>query len=66
MLSAQIADPANWGAVTIVSTDMRVWGEKNKDKKADILVSELLGSFGEQSQSSNRVIMQTYKHPDSQ
>ena len=34
-----------WGErVTIVSTDMRKW---NSDKKADIIVSELLGSFGD-------------------
>ena len=34
-----------WGdQVTIVETDMRVW---NAPEKADILVSELLGSFGD-------------------
>ena len=42
-----MADPDNWGAVTIVSTDMRVWAEKSGGKKCDILVSELLGSFGD-------------------
>ena len=30
--------------VTVVSTDMRFW---NAPEKADILVSELLGSFGD-------------------
>ncbi|KAL6062042.1 Protein arginine N-methyltransferase 5, variant 2 [Balamuthia mandrillaris] len=35
----------NWGdMVTIVNTDMRVW---DAPEKADILVSELLGSFGD-------------------
>lgn len=34
-----------WGdVVTIVSSDMRNW---NSPEKADILVSELLGSFGD-------------------
>lgn len=34
-----------WGdQVTVVSTDMRFW---NAPEKADILVSELLGSFGD-------------------
>merc|ERR1719277_1690822 len=34
-----------WGdQVTVVSTDMRVW---NPPEKADIIVSELLGSFGD-------------------
>lgn len=35
----------NWGAaVTVVATDMRTW---RAPEKADILVSELLGSFGD-------------------
>ena len=34
----------NWTNVTIVDSDMRVW---NAPEKADILVSELLGSFGD-------------------
>jgi len=35
----------NWGEkVTIVDSDMRVW---NAPEKADVLVSELLGSFGD-------------------
>lgn len=34
-----------WGdQVTVVSSDMREW---NAPEKADILVSELLGSFGD-------------------
>ncbi|NEJ84073.1 hypothetical protein GR268_47420, partial [Rhizobium leguminosarum] len=33
-----------WDNVTVVDTDMRVW---NAPEKADILVSELLGSFGD-------------------
>ena len=34
-----------WGDyVTVVSSDMRVW---NAPEKADIIVSELLGSFGD-------------------
>lgn len=34
-----------WGdQVTVVSSDMREW---NPPEKADILVSELLGSFGD-------------------
>lgn len=34
-----------WGeAVTIVSSDMREW---NAPEKSDIMVSELLGSFGD-------------------
>ena len=34
-----------WGEqVTVVSTDMRFW---DAPEKADILVSELLGSFGD-------------------
>jgi len=34
-----------WGsAVTVISSDMRLW---NPPEKADILVSELLGSWGD-------------------
>ena len=35
-----------WANVTVVSTDMRVWRPPAKDM-ADIMVSELLGSFGD-------------------
>ena len=42
-LENQKAD--TWGdAVTIVSGDMRVW---DAPERADIIVSELLGSFGD-------------------
>jgi hypothetical protein len=43
--SLQAQQEEFWGAqVTVVSCDMREW---NSPEKADILVSELLGSFGD-------------------
>jgi len=37
-----------WANVTVVSEDMRTWQPQNPDKDlADIMVSELLGSFGD-------------------
>ena len=41
----QIKKTDKWGdKVTIVATDMRLW---KATEKADIMVSELLGSFGD-------------------
>jgi protein arginine N-methyltransferase 5 len=43
--SLQAQQEEFWGdQVTVVSCDMREW---NSPEKADILVSELLGSFGD-------------------
>ena len=36
-----------WSNVTVVSEDMRRWVPPRPDDKADIMVSELLGSFGD-------------------
>jgi protein arginine N-methyltransferase 5 len=45
MHSLQAQQEELWGdQVTVVSCDMRDW---NSPEKADILVSELLGSFGD-------------------
>jgi hypothetical protein len=45
MHSLQAQQEEFWGdQVTVVSCDMRDW---NSPEKADILVSELLGSFGD-------------------
>lgn len=44
-LSLQAQQEELWGdQVTVVSCDMRDW---NSPEKADVLVSELLGSFGD-------------------
>jgi protein arginine N-methyltransferase 5 len=45
-LRNRVADDAGWGGVTVVSCDMRFW-EAPGGVLADILVSELLGSFGD-------------------
>ena len=54
MFILQSRNAQEWeGRVTIVSTDMRLW---QPEEKADLVVSELLGSFGDNELSPECLI----------